>query len=239
MAISCRYYCYNTKGLSAQMDRTCEQKAFEDLRQLIVSRRLPIGEFLSQRKLAGMIGCSVITLRAALRRLESDGLIENVPRWGVRIPAETAEQLRDRYFLREVLEVAAARRAAERMDGHIATRLRSLARTCDALAGAAEPDARQFAEAQLALHHYIAECSGSRLLMELLDRLSLRSLMRMNAAGHHARGADRRATRHQDLAEAILSGDPDEAEAAVREHVQQNLQNELERTGQPDGQGSA
>jgi DNA-binding transcriptional MocR family regulator len=63
---------------------TSEQQVTDRLRRHILAGELPVGEFLSQRKLAELAGTSVISVRGALRQLENEGLIENVPRAGVR-----------------------------------------------------------------------------------------------------------------------------------------------------------
>lgn len=87
------------------MPTTVEEQAYLSLRQEILGGELPAGEFLSQRKLAARSGVSVISVRGALRSLENEGLIENAPKWGVRIPQDTPATFTDRYFMRETLEV--------------------------------------------------------------------------------------------------------------------------------------
>ena len=152
--------------------RTDEELACERLRKALINGELPIGEFLSQRKLADIAGVSVVTVRSALRILERDGIVENVPRWGVRIPVETEVTLRDRYYIREVLEIAAVRRLVERSSASDAQLLRELAQRCDA---AIPGDLATFAEVHFDLHHAIALCSGSALLVETLDRVFYRT----------------------------------------------------------------
>ena len=73
---------------------TNEQQAYEKLRSAILRGEFPHGQFLSQRDLAERAGAAITTVRAALRTLESEGFIENVPRWGVRIPSETASAVK-------------------------------------------------------------------------------------------------------------------------------------------------
>ena len=106
---------------------TKEDIAYGKLKHLILAGQLPRNEFLSQRMLAEKADSVVITVRAALRRLEKDGLVEGVPKWGFRIPQETEETVRDRYFVRELLEAAAARRIVGDHTEEDAVRLRRLA----------------------------------------------------------------------------------------------------------------
>jgi DNA-binding GntR family transcriptional regulator len=208
---------------------TEEQRALDRLRDLILEGALPQDEFLSQRKLALQVETSLASLRGALRQLESEGLIENVPRWGVRVPREGGREIRDRYFLRETLEVAAVRRFAGGLDPAAARQLRALATACDAVGALTGPEAvGRFVQAHLAFHRHIGVCSGSPLLMAFLCRLNNRTGMALNARRGWARGRDRSGQHHLALAQILIRGDADRAEAALREHIRRGLNNELE-----------
>lgn len=198
--------------------RTDEELACERLRKAIINGELPIGEFLSQRKLADIADVSVVTVRSALRMLERDGIVENVPRWGVRIPVETKATLLDRYYMRKVLEIAAVRRLVERSTPSDAQMLRALAQRCDtAISG----DLVTFAEAHFDLHHTIAACSGSALLVETLDRVFYRTRLLFDSP-RLVRQANRDAhnVRHVPLIEDLLSGDPVLAERSMMAHIE-------------------
>ncbi|MFW5843559.1 MAG: GntR family transcriptional regulator, partial [Spirochaetota bacterium] len=125
--------------------QTKEDLAYHGLKELIVLGELPRGTFLSQRMLAAKCGVNVVTVRGALRQLENDGLIENVPQWGVRIPEETEEAVRDRYFLREILEVAAVRKIVGRRDEIDPAELTARAVACDTLSSEPGDDYKEYA----------------------------------------------------------------------------------------------
>ena len=62
--------------------KTESQKVFELLREAILSGRFKPGDKLPQRGLAEEFESTTITVRDALRSLESEGLVEIVPKWG-------------------------------------------------------------------------------------------------------------------------------------------------------------
>src|SRR6056297_139001 len=126
--------------------RTNEDVVYERLRDLILAGHEPRGEFLRQRDLAARLDTAVVTLRCALRRLENEGLVENVPKWGVRIPVETRREIEERYFVREALEVAALGRILEAGPPDARGRLREAARRCDALAEDDPENITEFSE---------------------------------------------------------------------------------------------
>jgi DNA-binding GntR family transcriptional regulator len=207
---------------------TSEERTYKRLREQILSGEFPSGEFLSQRMLAARTDASVITVRAVLRRLENEGLLENVPRWGVRIPAESAEDVRDRYFMREILEVAAVRRIAGKLSAEQAARLEQLAAECDGIRCDEEEAVREFAEAHARLHLEISGCAGSRLLKSCLQSISCRSVMLMNARRGWARGRDGGPTYHRDLVGLIIAGGAGDAAREIRRHIRRGLEGELE-----------
>jgi DNA-binding GntR family transcriptional regulator len=209
---------------------TEEARVVDQLRALILSGALPWGQFLSQRMLASRLATTLITVRAALRAVESDGLIENVPRWGVRIPVESEAKLRDRYFVRELLEAAAARRVAERSrPQELDRRLLALAEACDAIE--VDPGrVAEFSQAHLDLHVAIAEAAGSPLLADQLRRMGLRSLLLGNARRGWSQ-ARYQPDWHLALVRTLLGGEAGRAEAAMRHHVRAGLEAELSTLG--------
>ena len=210
------------------MPDTAEIKAYKILKDLIISGELPPDEFLSQRMLAKKVNGSVISVRGALRRLENDGLIESVPRWGVRIPKETEETIRDRYFIREILEAGAVERIVAAGNPEDAQVIRQAAATCDQMT---IPDPKLipvFAEKHLDFHICIARRSRSPLLVRFMERLNIKSMMLINAKRGWARGFEKSTTHHMDLADCILSGDRQQATKAIIQHVRKGLKAERE-----------
>ena len=125
---------------------TCEEKTYERLKQMILTGKLPQGEFLPQRGLAQQVGATIVTLRSALRLLGNDGLIENVPKWGVRIPVDTIKSVTDRYYVRELLEVGAAEKLLGNPTEDMQAELIGLAKECDRMAPDSPESYRGFAE---------------------------------------------------------------------------------------------
>ncbi len=208
---------------------TIEDKTYVKLRTKILHGELPMGEFLSQRMLGEQVGAAVVTVRAAMRRLERDGLVESQPKWGFRIVSETEEQIRDRYFIRELLEVGAVERIVNRRNPDDGARLLRLAQRVDEIhPDGAETSIAEFARQHSALHMAMAECSGSQLLVESLERLNLRALMVYNATRGWARGNDRVPSYHQELIKVILTYDMAQAVDAIRQHVRRGLHHELD-----------
>lgn len=89
------------------------QQVLEALRLAIVSGRLAPGQRLTERSLIEMMGVSRTVIREALRQIEAEGLIEIIPNKGPVVRELSAEEARDLYRIRAVLEGLAARLFAE------------------------------------------------------------------------------------------------------------------------------
>ena len=97
--------------------RTMTDVAYDQLKAAIVELRIPPGERLREAALAQGLNVSKTPVREALARLEQDGLVELSSFKSAVVTRYTAQDLRELYELREIIEVATARSAAEPMSG--------------------------------------------------------------------------------------------------------------------------
>ena len=206
--------------------------AFEDtVGRLLQTIRLgvlaPGGRLPPERELAARLGVSRDTVREAIKSLSDTGyLVSRRGRYGgtflaERLPAVTGgadgvkrAEIDDALRLREILEVGAARMAAE-VSLTPAEREVLSARLADARA--ADPD--DYRRLDSRLHLAIAEAAGSPSLVLLVaeNRMRLNALLdRIPLLGRNITHSD---DQHDAIVNAILAGDPDRAGAAMLVHV--------------------
>ena len=85
------------------------------LRQEIIEGTIAPGERLRETDIAQRYGISRTPVREALKRLESDGHLEDVPGRGLTVSNPSLSEIMDAYLIREMLEGLSTRLAAERM----------------------------------------------------------------------------------------------------------------------------
>ena len=95
-------------GLQAITLPSAEQAVYEALRQEIVTG-LPPGTPLRLTELAGRFAVSTMPVRAALARLQAEGLVVQRPRRGSVVAGLSAEDFLDLYAIRMAIEGVAAR----------------------------------------------------------------------------------------------------------------------------------
>jgi GntR family transcriptional regulator, rspAB operon transcriptional repressor len=202
-------------------------QAYHAIRDEILRGQMRPGTPLSRRRLARELGMSVLPVTDALRRLEDDGLVERRARAGTRVRVPSDTDIRELYELREALETQSARLFAERATAAQRHELRRLAAQVDVLfsrlpGGGDDPEFRFAVHSQhVQLHMCIAEHAGSGLLKQMIERnhvLILNWLFDVTA-----RRTPLPASFHSQLAEALISGDPNQADAAMRAHVRYGL----------------
>ncbi len=184
---------------------------------------LPLASVLSRRRLAEQFQMSIVPVAQALQRLEIEGLLESRPRAGTRVRVPTAQEVQERFELRQALEGQSARLCAERATFQERLELKRLAANVDALyAKAPFQDVRDdlaFAvnEAHVALHMRIAEYARSGLLKSEIEKSHV---LIFNWLYDTARGQRILPPNfHRDLINIIAEGGPHKARDAMENHV--------------------
>jgi GntR family transcriptional regulator of vanillate catabolism len=160
-----------TEGGSRQQST----KALLGLRDLLLRGGVEPGERLSEVALAARLDVSRTPLRAALQRLEQEGLVEAISSGGYMVRRFSSADVIDSIELRGVLEGTAARLAAER--GVRPGRLNAMARIVASLddilgSGPAGLDFERYEELNAEFHQMLAELSGSDVIRREIARVT-------------------------------------------------------------------
>ena len=201
-------------------DRNISAKVADELRDAIQDGRLEPGERLVERKLADSLGVSHIPVREALAKLSEEGLVERTPRRGARVARLTEGELQEITALRIVLEQYVARSVQRSWTTRSDQILRRIVRQ---MVAAAE---KEQVESMFALdrrfHETLWELADNRTLLTTVSQLRSRINGFLRAANgslaldelvEHARS-------HEALIDALASGDPDRAQAAMADHIE-------------------
>lgn len=214
-----------------RIEGSLAERAYQLILDQILRGTLPLGAVVSRRGLALQFGMSFIPVTAALQRLERDGLLESRPRAGTRVKIPTIEEARGRFEMREALECQSARLCAERSTFQEHLDLKRSAEQMDILSSrlAANRTDKElmFAEQKYhtELHAKIAVYARSEALRAAIENMHV---LVFNWLFNTAVGPEARPPGfHQKLIEAIVSGDPEVAEAAMRAHIRSGTERVL------------
>lgn len=196
--------------------RSLDVQAAEWLLDAVLEGRLEPGKPVTEGILAQEMGLSRSTVRTALQRLCSDGLVVQRPYEGWEVLPLTASHVRDLYAVRTALETLAAKLAAKA----VTARSRSdLANAMEALKRAIRgKKKRAIAEADLNVHLAIARASGNQRLITYCEQMNKSILLYIVSSNLRTSGAEM-LRGHQELVDAVSAGHAEEAESLVASHL--------------------
>ncbi len=207
------------------------------IRQDIIRGELAAGAKITEAALAARYGSSRVPVREALRALAAEGFVESRPYAGSRVARLEPGEAGDLFDVREAVEGATARRAAERAARQASAgapdpawwtarrRLGEVLASGDAAAAEGRLDA--LPELNLAFHSGIAELAGSASLQALLAQLAGK-IEWLYASDVGFRGRDSW-SEHRPILAAVDAGSAAEAQALIRAHIRRSKQSFLRR----------
>ena len=194
-------------------------RAYEVIRNMILSGELPAGSQLVEEALAEKCGVSRTPVREAMRRLESDLLVTRTDTQRSFVADWSLDDVADAFELRAMLEGQAARRAAERMTDEALDRMRAANRQIGVAIGKVVPDVTGFLEGNRVFHAVIQEVAASRRLASLLVTLVEQPVV-WRTAHHYGREELRRSHHeHEELIAAFARRDGAWAQSIMTSHI--------------------
>lgn len=206
----------------SQLYTTSADYVYRELRHRIITKQVKAGQRLPEVNIAVQMGVSRTPVREALRRLESEGLVDIVPNSGARLAAPSRREVENAYVVREQLECLAVRLASQTMaEKHF--------RRLEEIIGAEESAFRErnlelYLEINESFHRIIAEATGNRILATYVENILART--NVYIVFYDPFYEDERnpsIAEHKTLLQALRSHDGDLAERLMREHLQTTM----------------
>ena len=211
----------SSKGAPQATGAAPQRSIYQTLRRDIVTLRLRPGERLSENEMALRFGTSRAPVREALIRLTEDGLIHVLPQRGSYVTRISLRGMERGRFVREALEVAIVRRAAE---GGLMPAQRQACERILKRQAEARNDPERFTELDDAFHRSFAEAVDLDAVWGIVerekvhfDRVRFLSLPMVTPVKTLIR-------QHEAILAAVADKDPDAAETAIRVHMSEVLQ---------------
>lgn len=201
------------RGATADRGSLSEQ-TYQQLRSMILEKDLEPGDIITERRLAEAINISRTPLRAAINRLNGEGLLERLSNGSVVIRSISIDELLDILHVRRLLESEAAALAA----GHMEPRELAWLKTAnEPFHSGKTADFDAFWQVDDRFHDSIALASGSPLLSTLI--MDLRRKARMCNLKRMPASFVQQGTEHAVVLAALEAGDAEPARAAMHAHL--------------------
>ncbi len=197
-------------------------RAYFELKDLILRGQLAQTPFLSTRTLAKELKMSLSPVRSAIERLETEGLLSIGAQRGIVVNELTTAEIVDHFEIRQALETLVVRKLAGRLSPEHIQELRSKLAAHDAALMA--QDIEQYIARDSEFHLLLAEFAGNadveRVLRQLRDRI-FRIVLRV--IEHSPQRMRESIDEHHLIVDFLESGDADQATSVMVRHLESGL----------------
>ncbi|MFJ4029364.1 GntR family transcriptional regulator [Paenarthrobacter sp. NPDC089989] len=203
-------------------------KAYTHLRESVLTDPQMQGQFINETDLAAELGISRTPVREALMLLVSEGLVELIPQRGAYVPAISGREISELMELRSILEsyasrlvIAEGRVPAEKMQATLGLQA--------AVPHNDDPEsARHFLRLGTLFHQQLMDAAGNDLISRTYSNLHVRQTLAGVSAACRATGRRQAVcSEHQEILDALVSGDVVQAQKAIDEHLASTRDNLL------------
>lgn len=195
-----------------------EEEVYTYLRNAILSGVFPPGYYLSETEMKDLeerLGAGSSTIREALLRLVANHLVQYKPEEGFTVAILELDDLREIYFLRSILEGAAARLACEKLTEEGMQKLADLVDQMEK--SLANNEIAQLSLLNTDFHETIYASANSPRLYKMI--VQLWNGFFHASISYLAQRAPQSVKEHRAIFEAIKSRDGEKTEKIIRDHV--------------------
>ena len=193
------------------------------LRQAILASVMRPGERLHVHDLAAQLGVSLTPVRNAVQLLEAEGLVEVRPRSGTFVASVNVDDIRETFAIRRALECLAIESATASLTEEELARLREL---YERLRQPIDTDAKkkQHELDNAEFHLTILRAARNQKLLEMYQSLNAHIRIARIHAGEKTWESrlEQEQREHKAILEALVARDPEQAVAAMREHIERS-----------------
>jgi DNA-binding GntR family transcriptional regulator len=202
-------------------NRPLREVVYESLRSTLISGKVPVGERIIEKEYAQRLNISRTPVREALKQLETEDLIEYIPRLGVVAKKITKEDVIEIYRIRESLEFLVICQAMENITPDEINKISELLDLTEIfnMEGNINEVNKLFTE----FNFLISDASRMRRLPMMISNLSnyLQRFRNISILDNDRR--ERALVEHRQILNAIVSKDKDLVEETIKSHLEVSL----------------
>jgi DNA-binding GntR family transcriptional regulator len=201
----------DAKGTEPRQGRDAYERLVADIR----AGRLKPGDRLTETEIAERLGISRTPVREAIRQMESDGLVNHIPRVGAAVRTLDYTEITELYEMRAVLEGTAARFAARAVSEVELAELDAINAEM-----AAATDTSSLSDANHLFHAALLNAARNRFLVKSVEAVQKTLLILGPSTMEEGSRAAQAIAEHERLLSALRAHDCDAAEAVMRAHIE-------------------
>lgn len=196
-----------------------ENQALSCYRELIKrlqSGAVAPGDYLREQQLAEELGMSRTPVREAMRKLETEGLLDSEPRLGMRVRSLDYNEVIELYEVREIHERAVARIASQKATDIELSELKEIQGAFEKV----KHIPAEMAGLNQQFHFALLQMAKNRFLLRAVQSMQRSLLVLGPSTLNDSKRADAAIREHRELIKAIEKRDADKAEEIMSSHLQ-------------------
>lgn len=194
-------------------------KAYQTIRDGIMSGTYPPGAHLTAQDLAAASGLSRTPVREAMRRLHAEGLIRIIPNRGAFVASWSEEDVEQYFDIVVLLESFAAEQAARHVSEAELAELRGMVEEMDRLVASDQLAVDRIKAVNDNFHKVIMTASRNARLQHYLSSMIEAELVFSTFRQYHPDELRRAAIQHAELVSALEARDPAWARSVMATHL--------------------
>ncbi len=197
--------------------RPIREIVYTEVRKAIFDGRMKKGDHLVENKIAEMMNVSRTPVREALRQLEAEGLVANIPRKGAVVKGITEEDATEIYDLREVLEGLTLRLACRNITDDDISSLKHVLKLMEEKIESKDYD--EYLKIHKTFNNIILKSANNKRLQSIMTKIyeylsSLRNISLIKVERRFLALEE-----HKEIVCSLENKDEEKAEKLAREHV--------------------
>ncbi len=189
---------------------------YRQLKQSLVYCRYQPGSMLNETSLASEYGASRTPIREALTRLEQDGLVEILPKRGIRVTTITFQNIFHVFQIRQDIEPLTMRMALPYIEkSKLEYYLETFRQPASDIDTAFWED--------IEMHMYFVRHCGNPFYIKLMDTVFAQSTRISIASHQNKEKLDQARAEHVAILEALLAGESEKAGDLLKNHLKNCL----------------
>ncbi len=192
------------------------EKAYRLIKEKVITLQLPPSAVIDEHVLMQELELGRTPIREALQRLDSEGLVNIVPRRGTFVNDISVTDLQKIFELRIVLEGFCARLAAQRISEEQLEKMNTVLQDLEQLEGG-NPQALMSIDKRF--HRLLYAAADNEFMAEILDRLYDLSLRLWYLVLNRLTEVRHSIEQHGQVFQALKEGNGARAEAVIQKHI--------------------
>ena len=198
--------------------RLLSEITYERIKDAIRNADLVPGQTLSESKLSKRLGISRTPVREALQQLAQEGLVQIIPGRAVTVASLSVQEVLNVVHVRSILEPEIARLAAASISPDDLEKLSIIIQNMEE--AIENKDRTTWSKADSRFHEILSASCPNNLLGEMVIQVRNRiSYLSTDSQTNYNRMLAC-TQEHRRVADAIVAGDPQAAEEAMRDHIE-------------------